>query len=178
MSEPEPAADPAEVELLVAAQRRESARRRRWILAARLLAVGFALWYLETIIIERKDAPFYISLNLFAIFTGVSSLVIYNYYDPSLLLRRVHGPAGPSREAAWLALGRLRHELLPPLLQDLRVPEDERERLIAALDRDDLLRRTTPLPPDRKRFGRVYLAFYVVLASAFAATVVTYEAGP
>lgn len=173
-----PEAERPEVVALVAAQRAELRRRRRWIVACRLGSLGFALWYLELIIIQGLDAPFYISVNLFAILTALSSLVIFNYYDPPLLVRGLHAADEATRRASWAALTRLRGEILPPLLQDLGVAEPERSRLVAEIDADDLVRRTAPkLRGDPKRFGRIYLRVYAVVTLAYVVLVLTRAAG-
>jgi len=165
---------------LIAAQRAELRRRRAWILACRFASLGFAAWYLELLIIEGRDAAFYISINLFAIFTGLSGLVATNYFDPPLLIRNLHGPDGPLRAASLAALDPLRGEILPPLLQDLGVPPGpERDVLVATIDADELVRRTAgKLRGDRRRFGRIYLAIYLVLALGFIALVCNFEPTP
>lgn len=168
-----------EVAALIAAQHAELRRRRAWIRATRSVSLGLAAWYLEMIILEGKDSPFYISVNLVAAFIGVSVLVVYNYYDPPLLIRNLHGPDGPLRRASAAALDPLRGELLPRLLQDLGVPEPERSRLVAEIDADDLVRRTASrMHGDRKRFGRIYLAVVLPLLLAFIVRVATFEAVP
>jgi len=172
---------PAEVTRLIAAQRAELRRRRAWILACRLASVGFAVWYLELLILEGRDAPFYISINLFAAFTGLSSLVIFNYFDPPLLVRelhrRLHAADDPGLAAHLAALDATRAEILPPLLGDLGVPAGpEREALVASISAEELVRRATDkLRGDRRRFGRIYLAAYLVLALGFIALVCSYE---
>lgn len=173
----EPSAD--EITRLIAAQRAELRRRRAWILACRFASLGFAVWYLELLIVEGRNAPFYISINLFAVFTGLSSLVVYNYFDPPLLIRNLHGP-DPLRAASFAALDPLRGEILPPLLHDLGVPEGpERDVLVATIDAPELVRRTAgKLRGDRQRFGRIYLVVYLVLAFGFIALVCNYEAAP
>lgn len=168
-----------EVNALIAAQHRELRRRRAWILGLRLAGLAFAAWYLELLIIEGKDAPFYITVNLAAIVTGLSSLVAVNYYDPPLLVRNLHGADGPLRRASIAALDRMRELLLSPLLQDLGVGEPERGRLVATIAVDDLVRRTADkLRGDRKRFGRIYLAIYLPLLLGFIILVATHEAVP
>ena len=174
---PEPT--PAAVAERVAAQRAELRRRRRWILACRFASLSFAAWYLELIIVEGLDSPFYISVNLFALVTALSSVVVFNYYDPPLLVRDLHAPDGPQRRASWAALRELREEILQPLLQDLAIPEPERTRLVAEMDADELVRRTAhKLRGDRKKFGRIYLAVYLPVTLAYIALVLTHEAGP
>lgn len=168
-----------EVAALIAAQHAELRRRRAWIRATRTVSLGLAAWYLEMIIREGKDSPFYISVNLVAAFIGVSVLVVYNYYDPPLVIRNLHGPDGPLRRTSVAALDRLRGELLPSLLQDLGVPEPERSRLVAEIDADELVRRTASrMRGDRKRFGRIYLAIVLPLLLAFIVRVATFEAVP
>ena len=168
-----------EVARLIAAQRAELRRRRAWILACRLASLGFAAWYLELLILEGRDAPFYISINLFAIFTGLSGLVVVNYFDPPLLIRNLHGPDEGLRAASLAALEPLRGEILPPLLGDLGVAAGpERDVLVATIDADELVRRTAGQSRgDRRRFGRIYLVVYLALASAFIALVCTHEPG-
>ena len=171
--------DTADTAGLVRAQRRELRLRRRWILACRFASLGFAAWYLEIIIIEGKDSPFYIFVNLFAVLTGMSGFVASNYFDPPLLIRNIHAAQGPLRRASWAALQELRGELLPTLLQDLGVPASERARVAAEIDLEELRRRTAPrLRRDRRRLGRIWLAVYVPVALAFTSVVATYEAGP
>lgn len=174
-----PAADDPRVAEVIAAQRSELRRRRAWILATRCTSLALAAWYLEMIIREGKDAPFYITVNLVAIVVGVSVLVVFNYYDPPLVVRHLHGPDGPLRRASVVALESLRDQVLPPLLQDLGVPEPERGRLVASITADELVRRTaTRMHGDRKKFGRIYLAILVPLLLGFIALVATYQAGP
>ncbi|MBA3545078.1 MAG: hypothetical protein H0T76_01200 [Nannocystis sp.] len=170
----------AEVTRLITAQRAELRRRRAWILACRCASLGFAAWYLELLILEGRDAPFYISINLFAVVTGLSSLVVFNYFDPPLLVRNLHGPERPLRAASIAALDPLRGEILPPLLHDLGVPAGpERDVLVATIDAPELVRRTAgKLRGDRQRFGRIYLAVYLVLALGFIALVCNYEPPP
>ena len=169
-----------EVARLIAAQRAELRRRRAWILACRFASLGFAAWYLELLILEGRDAPFYISINLFAIFTGLSGLVAFNYFDPPLLIRNLHLPYASLRAASLAALDPLRGEILPPLLHDLGVPPGpERDALVASIDADELVRRTAgKLRGDRRRFGRIYLAVYLLLAVGFIALVCTHESVP
>ena len=121
------APDPAAVAALIAAQRRELRDRRRWILACRFASLGFAAWYLERIIIQGLDSPFYISVNLFAILTGMSGFVAVNYFDPPLLVRHLHLGDERLRAAAWAALQPLRGEILPviDLKKFFEVPEKE-----------------------------------------------------
>lgn len=165
---------------LIAAQRTELRRRRAWILACRFASLGFAAWYLELLIVEGRDAPFYITINLFAVFTGLSSLVVFNYFDPPLLIRNLHRPDEALRTASLAALQPMRVEILPPLLHDLGVPAGpEREHLVATIDAPELVRRTTgKLRGDRQRFGRIYLAVYLVLAIGFIVLVCNYEPSP
>lgn len=165
---------------LIEKQRAELRHRRAWILACRFASLGFAAWYLELIIIEGRDAAFYISINLFAIFTGLSGLVASNYFDPPLLIRNLHGADPALRAASLAALDPLRGEILPPLLHDLGVaPGPERDALVATITADELVRRTaSKLRGDRRRFGRIYLAVYLVLAVGFIALVCTYEPAP
>jgi hypothetical protein len=164
---------------LIAAQRAELRRRRLWVVATRCVSLGLAAWYLEMLIIEGKDDPFYISVNLAALVVGVSMLVVFNYFDPPLLVRNLHGPDGPLRRASFAALGPLRGLLLPSLLQDLGVAEPERERLVAGIDADDLVRRTAArMQGDRRRFGRIYLAIVLPLLLGFIVLVATHEAVP
>lgn len=171
--------DEATIAAMVAGQRRELRRRRRWILACRFGSLSFAAWYLHIIIIQGLDAAFYITVNLFAIVTGLSGFVASNYYDPPLLVRRLHDEDPATRRTAWLALQRLRQEILPTLLQDLQITEPERSRLVAEIDADELVRRTAPkLRGDRKKFGRIWLAVYVPIAIAFIVLVATYESVP
>ena len=171
---------PDDVARLIRAQRAELRRRRAWILACRFASLGFAAWYLELLIVEGRDAPFYISINLFAVFTGLSSLVVFNYFDPPLLIRNLHQPDDALRSVSLAALDPLRSEILPPLLHDLGMPAGpEREHLVATIDAPELVRRTAgKLRGDRRRFGRIYLAVYLVLAVGFIVLVCTYEAGP
>jgi len=171
---------PVEVARLIAAQRAELRRRRAWILACRLASLGFAAWYLEILILEGRDAVFYISINLFAIFTGLSGLVVFNYFDPPLLIRNLHAPDGPLRAASLAALEPLRGEILPPLLGDMGIAAGpERDALVASIDADELVRRTADkLRGDRRSFGRIYLVVYLALALGFIALVCTYEPPP
>jgi hypothetical protein len=165
---------PAEVDALVAAQRRERARRRRWMLACRLGALGFAGWYLWLLIVAGRDDVFYISVSLFGIATGLSGFVVDAYYDPPLLVRNLHRPDDRLRRASWAALERLREELLIPLIRDLGVRADQYDAVVAGIDADDLARRTAPkLARDRRRFGRIYLAVYVPVALAFITFIAT-----
>jgi hypothetical protein len=169
----------ATVAALIAAQRRELVRRRRWVLACRFASLSFAAWYLHILIIQGLDAAFYISVNLFAIVTGLSGFVAVDYFDPPLLIRHLHLGDEPLRRAAWAALQPLRGEILPTLLQDLAITEPERSRLVAEIDADELVRRTAPkLRRDRKKFGRIWLAVYVPIALAFIVLVATYESVP
>lgn len=164
---------------LIAAQQTELRRRRQWIVATRCASLGLAAWYLEMLILEGKDDPFYIAVNLAAIIVGVSVLVVFNYFDPPLLVRNLHGPDGPLRRASFAALGPLRGLLLPSLLQDLGVREPERGRLVADIDADDLVRRTAAkMQGDPRRFGRIYLAIFLPLLLGFIVLVATYEAVP
>jgi len=175
---PLPATDPA-VEALVVAQRRERRLQRRWVLACRFASLSFAAWYLEIIILEGKDSAFYIFVNLWAVLTGMSGFIAFNYFDPPLLIRNLHSPDEALRRASWAALQPLRGELLPAILQDLGIAEPERTRMVAEIDLEDLRRRTAPkLRGDRKRLGRIWLALYVPAALAFIYTVATWEAGP
>ena len=167
------------VAALVLAQQRERRLQRRWILACRFASLSFAAWYLEIIIIEGKDSPFYIFVNLFAVLTGLSGFIAFNYFDPPLLIRNLHGEDEALRRASWAALQPLRGELLPTMLQDLGLAEPERSRLVAEIDLEDLRRRTAPrLRGDRKRLGRIWLAVYLPAALAFIYVVATWEAGP
>ncbi len=172
------AADPA-VAALIAAQRRELVNRRRWMIAARLTSLSFATWYLVTLIGLGRDAPFYLLISIFAVVTGLSGLVIVNYFDPPLLLRNLHRP-DTATAANWSALQALRRELLPPLVQDLGVPEGpERDALFADGGADVLVRQTaSKMRGDRQRFGRIYLAVYLVLAAALIVAVCTYSPAP
>jgi hypothetical protein len=172
------ATDPA-VAALIAAQRRELVNRRRWTIAARLTSLSFATWYLVLLIGLGRDAPFYLLLSIFAVVTGLSGLVIANYFDPPLLLRNLHRPH-TATAANWTALQALRRELLPPLVQDLGVPEGpERDALIADAGADELVRRTAAkMRGDRRRFGRIYLSVYLVVAAALVALVCTYTPAP
>ena len=176
---PEVPATASATTALIAAQRTELRRRRAWILACRLASLGFAAWYLELLILEGRDAPFYISINLFAIFTGMSGLVVVNYFDPPLLIRNLHGPDEGLRAASLAALDPLRGEILPPLLGDLGVAAGpERDVLVATIGADELVRRTAgQLRGDRRRFGRIYLVVYLVLAFGFIALVCHHEPG-
>ncbi len=168
-----------EVAALVAAQRAELRRRRAWVLATRCTSLALAAWYLEMLIVEGKDAPFYISVNLAAITVGISVLVVFNYYDPPLLIRNLHGPDSPLRRASVAALDPLRGELLPRLLQDLGVGEPERGRLVASIDAEELTRRTTSrMQSDPRRFGRIYLAIFLPTLIAFIILVATHQAVP
>lgn len=179
MPETPAAALAPEVTALIAAQRAELRRRRAWILATRCTSLALAAWYLEMLIVEGKDAPFYISVNLAAIAVGISVLVVFNYYDPPLLIRNLHAPDSPLRRASVAALDPLRGELLPPLLQDLGVGEPERGRLVVSIDADDLVRRTASrLHGDPKKFGRIYLAILVPLLLGFIILVATYQPVP
>lgn len=176
---PPSAAPPAEpgsplaVERLIAAQRAELRRRRAWVLACRFGSLGFAGWYLYLIIVEGRDAPFYILINLFAVATGLSGFVADMYFDPPLLVRNLDAPDGPLRAASWAALQPLRGEILPPLLHDLGVPAGpERDQLVATIDARELVRRAArKLRGDRRKVGRIYLAVYVPLALAFIVAV-------
>ena len=177
---PEVPATASAITALIAAQRTELRRRRAWILACRLASLGFAAWYLELLIIEGRDAAFYISINLFAIYTGLSSLVAVNYFDPPLLIRNLHAGPASLRAASMAALAPLRGEILPPLLHDLGVaPGPERDRLVETIDADELVRRTaSKLRGDRRRFGRIYLGVYLVLAVGFIVLVCNFEPTP
>jgi hypothetical protein len=170
-------ADPSTQDL-IDAQRRELVARRRWILAARITSLSFAAWYLVLLIALGNDDVFYVVVSLTAVITGLSSLVVFNYFDPPLLLRNLHHP-GTATAANWQALQALRRELLPPIVQDLGVPEGpERDHLIADADADELVRRTAhKLRGDRRRFGRIYLRVYLVLALAVIVAVCTHEPG-
>jgi len=170
--------DPA-VAALIAAQRREFVTRRRWLLATRLASLSFATWYLALLIGFGRDAPFYLLVSVFAVITGLSALVVVNFFDPPLLLRNLHRP-DTATEANWSALQALRRELLPPIVQDLGIPEGpERDALIADAGADELVRRTASrMRGDRRRFGRVYLAIYLVVAAAFITCVSTYTPAP
>lgn len=183
MPSPAPPDSPATasaITALIAAQRTELRRRRAWILACRLASLGFAAWYLELLIIEGRDAAFYISINLFAIFTGLSSLVVFNYFDPPLLIRNLHAGVPSLRAASMAALDPLRAEILSPLLHDMGVPPGpERDALVASIDADELVRRTAgKLRGDRRRFGRIYLAVYLLLAVGFITLVCNFEPTP
>jgi hypothetical protein len=175
----EPAALAPEVAALLVAQRRELRLQRRWVLACRFASLAFAAWYLEIIIIEGKDSAFYIFVNLWAVVTGLSGFIAFNYFDPPLLIRNLHGPDEALRQASWEALQPLRGELLPTMLQDLGIADPDRSRLVAEIDLEDLRRRTAPkLRGDRKRLGRIWLAIYLPCALAFIYLVATWEAGP
>lgn len=168
--------DPA-VAALLAAQRRELAQRRRWLWATRLTALAFAAWYLVIIIVLGRDSPYYLLVNVFAVLTGLSAIVVVNYFDPPLLVRNLHRPA-TATAANWRALQALRDELLVPVVQDLGVPEGPaRDALLA--DADELVRRTAPkLRHDRRRFGRIYFCVYLVVAVAFIVCVNLYIPAP
>lgn len=173
-----PIDDPAVV-ALITAQRREFVNRRRWVWITRLTSLSFATWYLVLIIGLGRDAPFYLLVSIFAVITGLSGFVVANYFDPPLLLRNLHRP-GTATAANWSALQALRRELLPPIVQDLGVPEGpERDALIADADADELVRRTAPkMRGDRQRFGRIYLSVYLVVAALFIVRVCTYTQDP
>lgn len=172
-----PADDDPAVRRLVEAQRRELVHRRLWLLATRLGSLGFAAWYLVLIIVLGLDAPFYLLVSVVAVITGLSAIVVVNYFDPPLLLRNLHRRDPPNRDVNWRALQVVRRELLPPIVQDLGIPEGpERDALIADADADELIRRTAPkMRGDRRRFGRIYLAVYLVLASAFITLVILHD---
>lgn len=177
MSSPSPSSlDPAAARLF-AAQRRELVLRRRWLLATRLGSLAFAAWYLTLIIVLGRDAPFYLLVSVFAVVTGLSGIVVVNYFDPPLLLRNLHRADDDVRAASWRALQAIRHELLPPIVQDLGVPEGpERDALVHTADADELVRRTAhKLRGDRRRFGRIWLVAYLVVAAGFIALVCSYE---
>lgn len=161
---------------MIAAQRRELVVRRRWLLATRLASLGFAAWYLVLIIALGRDNPLYLLVNVFAVITGVSAFVVVNYFDPPLLLRNLHDPAAATA-ANWRALLALRGELLPPIVQDLGIPEGpERDALIHTAAAAELVRRTAAkMRGDRRKFGRIYLVVYLALALAFIALVTTFE---
>jgi len=168
------------VTALIAQQRAELRHRRAWILACRFASLGFAAWYLELIIIEGHNDVFFISINLFAILTGLSSLIVFNYFDPPLLIRNLHVADASLRAASLAAIDPLRGEILPHLLHDLGVPPGpERDALVASIDADELVRRTAhQLRGDRRRFGRIYLGVYLVLALGFITLVCTHESVP
>lgn len=174
----EPADDDPAVVRLVEAQRRELRQRRRWLLATRLGSLGFAAWYLTLVIVLGHDAPFYLLVSVFAVVTGLSALVVVDYFDPPLLLRNLHRADFPEAAANWRALQILRRDLLPPIVQDLGIPEGpERDALIADAGADELVRRTAPrlARGDRRRFGRIYLAVYLALAVGLIALVLLHD---
>ena len=56
---------------------------------------------------------------------------------------------------------------------------DERHRLVETIDADELVRRTaSKLRGDRRRFGRLYLGVYLVLAVGFIVLVCNFEPTP
>lgn len=177
-----PAAEPDDpaARRLIAAQRREFVHRRRWLLGTRLTGLSFAAWYLTLITVLGREAPFYQLLNVFAVITAVSAIVVVNYFDPPLLLRNLHDPAHPERAANWRAFTAMRATLLPTIVQDLGVPEGpERARLVHRADADELVQRTAGMMRrNHRRFGRIYLAVYLVVASAFIAAVILYDPTP
>jgi hypothetical protein len=177
MSTPAASSLDPEAARLLAAQRREFVVRRRWLLATRLTSLAFAAWYLTLLIGFGRDAPFYLLVSVFAVVTGLSGLVVVNYFDPPLLLRNLHRPDDDVRAASWRALQAIRHELLPPIVQDLGVPEGpERDALIHTADLDELVRRPAPkLRGDRRRFGRIWLIAYLVVAAGVITLVCNYE---
>lgn len=166
----------ADADALITAQRRELRARRRWIVATRTASLSFAAWYLVLIIALGRDDPFYLFVSVAAVITGLSGIVVVNYFDPPLLLRNLHDPR-TATPANWQALAAVRAELLPPIVQDLGIPEGpERDRLIATADADELVRRTADkMRGDRRRFGRIYLGVYLVAALAFILRVCTYD---
>ena len=165
--------DDARIDALVAGYRREVWRRRLLLLACRLGALALVgLYFYVGVGLGRTDL-FYISINLAAVVTGLSSFAVLAYYEVPQVVRDLHGDDPALADAAWAAIERLRGELFPRLAEALWIRP---ERLEGA-DRSTLLALTAPRVRSR-RWGRIYLLVYLLALAAFLALLALYDPRP
>ncbi len=163
-----------DVDALVRGFRREALLRRIFVVAGRLTSFGLSALYLYILIGLGHSDVFYVTLPIATIVTGLSGFVIAFYFEVPAVVRALHDPA--RADAAWAAVDRLRPELLPRLLEDLGVGPDERPALVAAIDRDALVRLTAARAADRWRtWGPVYLAGYLVVMALYLVVLARFE---
>ncbi|WP_434414937.1 hypothetical protein [Nannocystis pusilla] len=164
------------VDVLVAGYRAEV--RNRWLLTwgGRLVSLYLAGLYIYLLMVLGLDDPFYISLNLVAMVTGLSGFVTAFYYEIPGVVRALHGPDPALADDAWEAIERLRPELMPRLLVDLNLPPDERPELARSLDRAGVVRLTEARARDRWRtIGPIYLVGFTLALAGYMWLVHTWE---
>ena len=167
--------DDARIDALVAGYRREVRRRGLLLLACRLGALALvALYFFIGVGLGRTDL-FYISINLAAVITGLSSFVVLSYYELPQVVRDLHSDDPALADASWAAIERLRGELLPRLGEALWI----RPERLEGVDRPGLLALTAARARrSSRRWGRTYLRVYLLALAAFLTLLALYDPRP
>jgi hypothetical protein len=169
-----PDSETAAVEACRRTHARERLRYRSWriaVTATSLLLVGI---YLYLAIGLRVEDLFYLLLNVFAVVTGFSGVIVYRAYELPAILAEL--PRASARERAILlaALAPMRAELLATTLPSLRLAGSREEA--AALDDDELVRRLAGLErPNWPRIARGYLLGWTIVALGLGAAILNYR---
>lgn len=172
----EPAAEPDReaVARRRAVHERERLRYRVWRVTVTLTSLVLVSIYLYLAIGLRVEDLFYLLLNVFAVVTGVSGVVVYRAYELPTILAELPRASPRERAVDLAAIAPIRAELLATVLPSLRLASSREEA--AALDDDELVRRLAALErPNWPRIARWYLLGWTIVALALGTALLTYR---
>jgi hypothetical protein len=169
-----PDSETAAAEACRRAHARERLRYRIWRVAVTATSLQLVGIYLYLAIGLRVEDLFYLLLNVFAVATGFSGVIVYRAYELPTILAAL--PRASVRERAILlaALAPMRAELLATTLPSLRLAGTREEA--AALDDDELVRRLAALErPNWPKIARGYLLGWTIVALGLGAAILHYR---
>jgi hypothetical protein len=160
-----------------AAHERELIVRRRWSRTVGLTGLALLLFYVSLLVIVVVKSPFYLLVNLLAVLTALSSILVFRVYELPTILAELPRLSEHERRINLAAIEPIRAELLGQVLTSLRVVRKREEA--AAMDDDELVRRLSELQrPDYRKIARACFIAWLIIVPLALAGIVTYRPGP
>jgi hypothetical protein len=160
-----------------AAHEHELLMQRRWRRAVGLTGLALLLFYVSLLVVVVVRSPFYLLVNLLAVLTALSSILVFRVYELPTILAELPRLSDRERRINLAAIEPIRSELLGQVLPSLGLVRTREQA--AAMDDDELVRRLAELqrPDWRKIARRCFIAWIIIVPLALAGIVI-YRPGP
>jgi hypothetical protein len=160
-----------------AAHEHELIVRRRWSRAVGLTGLALLLFYVCLLVVVHVISPFYLLVNLLAVLTALSSIIVYRVYEVPTILAELPRLSERERRINLAAIEPIRAELLGRVLPSLHLVRTR--EAAAAIDDDELVRRLAELQrPDWRKIARACFIAWLIVVPLALAGIVIYRPGP